>query len=61
MTPTDIIEEKFESPLSQYIRLFCSQCPKWSKTCSLSSIGFAQMQFCLWCALLFGYEEISGE
>jgi len=51
-------KEKFESPLSKYIRLFCSRCKNYPDQCNLSSLGLDAMKLCIFCALLFGYEEI---
>uniref|UniRef100_A0A6M3Y0B5 Uncharacterized protein n=1 Tax=viral metagenome TaxID=1070528 RepID=A0A6M3Y0B5_9ZZZZ len=40
-------KKDFESALSHYIRLYCSQCKNWGKICNLSDKGLFAMYVCM--------------
>jgi len=40
-------KNRFEAPISKWIRLYCNTCAKWSKTCGLTKEGLAYMRVCM--------------
>ena len=47
-------KEEFESPLSRFIRMYCSQCKDYPDRCNMSYPGLLRMNFCVLTLRLLG-------